>query len=162
MFYLGINGGWVSWHDPAAALVEDGKIIAAVEEERFGTVKHAPTLFPVNAIKFCLDQAGIKITDVDKICYFLKPDLMNCLRRGGITRPRMNLGGLFFYRNIKNQVKVHLHHFFRINPKIDFVEHHMAHAASAFFLSGSKKANILTIDGAGERTCTMLAHGKGS
>ena len=85
MYYLGING---MSHDPTACLIRDGKIIAIAEEERFNRVKHANGYFPVNAINFCLKKEGIKITDIDKICYFLNPSFTSRDSRCGVKEPK--------------------------------------------------------------------------
>lgn len=163
LLILGLNGGVTgAGHDPAACLIEDGKILSAIEEERFVGIKHAYGLCPLNAIKYCLKENNLKITDIDKIAFYLSPRPFDLIRRANIMRP-YTLGGSFrVYRAIKYGIKNFLQHNFRINPDITFVEHHVSHASSSFFLSGFNKANIITMDAAGERTCTMLSVGNGS
>ena len=159
MKILAVNSGVSGMHDPSAVLVEDGKVLMAIEEERFVGIKHAPEMLPLNAIKYVLKVHGLKITDIDKFVYPNMPDFLNLIRRGSIKRPYTYIGGLRIYRDIKNRVKQFFNYHFRIDPEIIYMKHHMGHATSAFYLSGFKKANILTMDAAGERTCTMLAVG---
>ncbi|HLC39430.1 MAG TPA: carbamoyltransferase C-terminal domain-containing protein [archaeon] len=162
MRILAVNSGVSGMHDPAAVLVEDGKVLMAIEEERFVGIKHAPEMLPLNAVKFVLKTHGLKITDIDKFVYPNLPDLMNLLRRGSLKRPYTYLGSLRIYRDIKNRVKHFYRYHFRIDPNIIYMKHHVGHAASAFYLSGFNKANIITMDAAGERTCGLLAVGKDS
>ena len=161
MLILGLNSGDIGMHDPSAVLIEDGKILTAIEEERFVGIKHAPGMYPLNALKYILKEHNIKITDIDKITYYAMPNLIDLIKRADFTRPYTVAGGFRLYRKIKFGVQDFLKYYFRVNPKVTFVEHHISHAASSFFLSGFQKANIITMDASGERTCTMLAVGNG-
>jgi len=163
MLILGLNGGVSGMgHDPAAVLIENGKILSAIEEERFVGIKHAPSVFPLNSIKFVLKENNVKITDIDKFTYYSSPKFFDCIQRADWRKPYTVLGGLRIYRSIKTWLGESIHYHFRISPKIEFVEHHISHASSSFFLSGFDKANIISMDASGERTCTLLGVGNGS
>lgn len=162
MLILGLNSGDIGMHDPSAVLIEDGKILTAIEEERFVGIKHAPGMYPLNALRYILKEHNIKITDIDKITYYAMPNLIDLVKRADMKRPYTIIGGLRLYRKIRYGVGDFLKYYFRINPQVTFVEHHMSHAASSFFLSGFEKANIITMDASGERTCTLLAVGNGN
>jgi carbamoyltransferase len=162
MYILGIS---CFYHDSAAALLQDGVLIAAAEEERFSRKKH-DFGFPENAIKFCLDKARIKAEELDYVVFYEKsmqkferlltsildtfPHSLKVFRESMITW----LGEKLFIKNlIKEKVCV-------TDKKIIFVEHHLSHAASALFCSPYKEAAILTADGVGEWTTTTLGYGK--
>ena len=157
-------------HDPSAALVIDGKIVALCDEERLIREKHAKEKRPVNAVKFCLKKAGIRPEDVNAVAYPWSSDAYEekkweFVKRCWKTRPA------HAYKSILNAKKFHaskvekLHRTLKesgIDPakvKIHFVEHHMAHASSAYHLSGFKDAAIMSIDGAGEFTSTFFGYG---
>jgi len=140
MYILGISGGFrIGNMDAAACLIRDNCIIAAAEEERFIRVKHAPGVIPLNAIRYCLSKAGISIRDVD------------CLAFAGSTYPV-----------IKERLKRYFIFKLGYCPNIFLVEHHIAHASSAFFVSGFDNACILSMDLSGDGTSTLMAHGQGS
>lgn len=154
MYILGIS---CYYHDSAAALLKDGSLVAAAEEERFTRKKHDYS-FPDNAIDFCLRQAGITSADLEYVVFYEKPFLkferilMNTLQ----TFPRswaVFRESMITWFNEKLWIKG------RILTKLDipdnkllFIEHHLSHAASAFFCSPYDEAAILTIDGVGEWT----------
>ncbi len=164
MYILGIN---CFYHDSAACLINDGKIIAAVEEERFNKEKHTKK-FPVNAIKYCLKEAGITINDIDYIGYsynpwlriksavpyFLKlfPKSFNLLKSGVLTSETSSLG---IVKTIKKKFGIEKPKF-----KFRYIEHHPSHSASSFFVSPFKEAAILTIDACGEIYTTWFGEGK--
>jgi carbamoyltransferase len=166
---LGIN----NMHDASAALVVDGRVIAAAEEERFIRIKHAIG-FPKNAIQFCLDFAGIGIGDVDIVCASWKPwvlrvratqALKSVLTSPRIFRARASRGvgqmqkewsELFRLRKFIES------HFGNGRYRVEFVDHHLSHAASAFLCSPFERAAILTVDGAGEADTTVLWTGEGT
>ena len=158
MLYLGLAN--IYGHEPAACVIENGKIISIAEEERFVNIKHADGLFPTRAVKFCLEQAGAKLSEVDKICHNWKVSKLTALRRVDIKHPGSIIGAIRYYHinnaGVARAIRRHL----GIQPELHAVEHHIAHASSAYHLSGFNEANIITIDGSGERTCTLLAHGK--
>lgn len=161
-------------HDSSCALLRDGVLIAMAEEERFNRKKHT-TLFPEHAIRFCLSRANLRIEDLADIAFFWNParELTGNLRHVLRHFPRsVNLlrapsgGELRFMERIAKMhgVGEELRRRFggsRI-PKVNFVEHHLCHAASAFLPSPFEEAAILTIDGRGECTSTMFARGEGA
>ncbi|GAB3811559.1 carbamoyltransferase family protein [Micromonospora zhanjiangensis] len=130
MYVLGMHGNLgKAEHDPAAVLLRDGQIIAAAEEERFVRYKHAVGLMPDAAIRFCLDQAGISIRDVDQVAF-----------------PRST------WSDFPPRLDAYLWYNFGHTPPVTFVDHHLAHAASAYLVSGFDKSLIVTVDQAGDGT----------
>jgi carbamoyltransferase len=155
------------FHDAAAALLRDGQLVAAAEEERFSRKKHDYG-FPQNAIDFCLRTAGIKATDLDYLVFFEKPFLKfeRLLLTSMQTFPRSLrvfreamltwLGDKIWIRHlIQNKLGLP-------GDKILFSEHHLSHAASSFLCSPFDEAAILTIDGVGEWTTASIGVGKGT
>jgi len=162
MYNLGIS---CYYHDSAAALLKDGKVIAAVEEERFSRKKFDDG-FPKKAIEWCLLEAGITPKEIDSIAFYDKPvlKLERLLDNYIAVAPR----GLFSFLDvipkwihkrlwIKNEIKNNLKGF---NGEIIFPEHHLSHAAHAFFTSPFKESAILTVDGVGEWTTTSFGSAK--
>ncbi|HAJ56502.1 MAG TPA: hypothetical protein DCL35_01895 [Candidatus Omnitrophica bacterium] len=158
MYILGIS---CYFHDAAACLLKDGEVIAAAEEERFSRVKHDPS-FPVAAIKFCLDSAGIEGKDLDLVVFNEKPFLKfeRILKTVFSTYPR---SCALFKEVMVNWIGAKLWIKSLIEEKIGvpqdkvlFCEHHVSHAASAFFCSPFKDAAILTCDGTGEWATTAI------
>jgi len=158
-------------HDPSAALIIDGKIAALCDEERLIRQKHAMEKLPVNAIKFCLKKAGIEPHQVDAVAYPWSFDAYEekkwqFIRRTWRTRPSHAYKTILKSRSRRKGKLDKLTRTLNeagINPKkakIHFVEHHLAHASSAYHLSGFKDAAILSIDGAGEFTSTLFANGQ--
>jgi len=160
------------YHDSAATLIEDGRIVAAAQEERFTRKKHDQS-FPANALRYCLEEGGLKPGDVDHVAFYDKPFLKFerlletylTFAPKGYTSFRMALPlwlgeKLFQRRLLTKELK-------SIDPEIDwekrllFSEHHLSHAASAFYPSPFEEALVLTMDGVGEWTTTSAAHGKG-
>ena len=169
MNILGVNIG----HDPSAAILIDGKIIAAVDEERFTREKHAPGKTPVNAIKFCIEKAQIKPEDINAIAFpyslsNYRQHKWRFARRVFAISASKAINAILKDDYEYKRMKVLLNNCLRqneINPKaseMHFVEHHMAHASSAHHLSGFEHAAIMSIDGAGEFTCTLFAEGSRS
>jgi carbamoyltransferase len=158
MYILGIS---CYYHDAAAALLQDGVLIAAAEEERFTRKKHDYG-FPRHAIDFCLHQAGITGRDLDYVVFYEKPllkferILMTTLQ----TFPQswaVFRESMITWFNDKLWIKGHILTTLNIpDEKLLFVEHHLSHAASAFFCSPYDKAAILTIDGVGEWTTASI------
>ncbi len=152
MYILGIS---CYFHDASACLLKDGLMVAAAEEERFTRIKHDSS-FPVNAIKFCLDYAGIKGEELDFVVFNEKPFLKfeRILKTVFSTYPLSC--GLFQevilnWLGSKLWIKSLIEETLSVSrDKILFCEHHIAHAASAFFCSPFKDAAILTCDGVGE------------
>ena len=162
MYILGIS---CYYHDSAVALIQDGNLIAATEEERFSRKKHDYS-FPHHAIKFCLDTAGITAQDLDYVVFYEKP-LKKFERILSTTLQRFPQSYKVFreamiaWFNEKLWVKGEILAELDIkNDKLLFVEHHLSHAASAFFTSPFDEAAVLTLDGVGEWTTTTIGHGK--
>ncbi len=162
MYILGIS---CYYHDSAAALIKNGCLVAAAEEERFSRIKHDFS-FPHNAIKFCLEKENIKSSDLDFVVFHEKPFLKfeRIIKSIFATYPKsVNL-----FRDVtitwlkeKLWIKATVSHFLNIKEeKILFSEHHLSHAASAFFLSPYDEAALLTIDGVGEWATTTLGIAK--
>tara|TARA_B100000678_G_scaffold145419_1_gene121448 strand:+ start:709 stop:2547 length:1839 start_codon:yes stop_codon:yes gene_type:complete len=158
------------YHDSAAALIVDGKIIAAAQEERFSRKKHDSS-YPFNAVEFVLKKANLSLNKVDYIVFYEKPFLkferlletyLAFAPRGfksfSMAMPIWLREKLFQKKVLFNELKNHNKNFNDIN-KIYFSEHHYSHAASAFYPSPFKSAVILTLDGVGEWATTTLAKG---
>lgn len=161
MYILGIS---CFYHDSAAALLHDDVLVAASEEERFSRKKH-DFGFPHQAINFCLEQAGITAEELDYVVFYEKPlrkferILMNTLQvfpqSWAVFRESM-----IAWFNDKLWIKGTILTTLNIpDEKLLFVEHHLSHAASAFFCSPYEEAAILTIDGVGEWTTTTVGKG---
>ncbi|MCP4167868.1 MAG: hypothetical protein GY759_18520 [Chloroflexi bacterium] len=162
MYILGVS---CFYHDSAAALLKDGELIAASEEERFSRKKH-DSGFPHLAIAYCLRQAGIEAGDLDYVVFYEKPLLKfdRILRSNIATFPKSWLvfrEGLITWMNEKLWIKALLQEQLPDTPedRFLFVEHHLSYAASAFFASPYEDAAIVTIDGVGEWTTTTVGKG---
>ena len=161
------------YHDSAAALVQDGRIVAAAQEERFTRKKH-DARFPANAVEFCLSSAGLAPGDIDHVAFYDKPFLKFerlletyvCLAPQGFKSFRMAIPlwlreKLFLRDLLVKELKA-------LDPDIDwsrrllYSEHHLSHAASAFFPSPFEDAVVLTMDGVGEWATTSVALGHGN
>jgi carbamoyltransferase len=170
MRILGISA---FYHDSAAALVEDGKIIAAAQEERFTRIKQDSD-FPRHAIDYCLGEAGTTLGEVDYIAFYDKPFLkferlletyVACAPMGfesfRMAMPVWLKEKLFQKSLLRDHLKEHAPDYAWDN-RLLFTEHHQSHAASAFYPSPYESAAILTMDGVGEWTTTSLGIGKGN
>ena len=188
MITLGINA---VFHDSAACLVQDGRILCAAEEERFSRIKHGkrPVPFstwelPFNAVAWCLKQAGAKLVDVDRVAYSFDPSLLRQERCETITLPLepsahplpeewTHVWDPLFLASIVNAPR-HLasgapHHLSEgwagmapgRGPQWHFVPHHVAHAASAYHPSPFGEAAVMTVDGRVERATTTFGRGVG-
>ena len=159
------------YHDSAAALVIDGEIVSAAQEERFSRKKHDPR-YPYNAIEFVLNHSKLNLSDIDHIVFFEKPFLkferlletyLAFAPKGfasfSMAMPIWLREKLFQKKFLFDQLKQHDKNFNDIE-KIKFSEHHFSHAASAFYPSPFKEAVILTLDGVGEWATTTVAIGK--
>ena len=159
------------YHDSAATILVDGKIIAAAQEERFTRKKHDPS-YPYNAIEFVLNYANLKLNDVDQIIFFEKPFLKferlletyvafapKGFKSFCRAMPIWLKDKLFQKKMLFNELKRHDDNF-KDEKKIYFSDHHLSHAASAFFPSPFKEAIVLTADGVGEWATTTVAVGK--
>jgi carbamoyltransferase len=159
------------YHDSAAALIVDGEIVAAAQEERFTRKKHTPD-FPVNAIRYCLEQSGCQIDELDAVVFYDKPLLKferlletyyafapRGLRQFIVSIPAWIKEKMFLKRMIYEGLK-EVGNYDKKKLQLLFPEHHLSHAASAFYPSPFKDAAILTIDGVGEWATATIGHGK--
>src|SRR2546425_341798 len=170
MWVLGISA---FYHDSAAVLLRDGDIVGAAQEERFTRKKHDPS-FPRNAIRYCLQEGGIRLDDVDYVAFYDKPFLKferlletylafapRGFRSLSMAIPLWLREKLFQKFYLKRELEA-------ISPNYDcdyrllFAEHHQSHAASAFFPSPFEQAAVLTLDGVGEWATTTCALGNGN
>lgn len=170
MKILGISA---YYHDSAAALIKDGVIVAAAQEERFTRKKHDPS-FPAHAVKWCLEDAGISAADVDYIAFYDKPFLKFerlletylAFAPRGFTSFRKAMpiwiGEKLFQKDLlRKELKAIDECLGEVN-KLLFAEHHFSHAASAFYPSPFEEAAVLTMDGVGEWATTSAGIGRGS
>ena len=161
------------YHDSAAALILDGKIIASAQEERFSRKKHDSS-YPFHSIEYVLKEASLKLNEIDYIAFYEKPFLkferlletyVDFAPKGfksfSMSMPLWLREKLFQKKMLFNQLKRHDKNFNNEN-KIFFSEHHLSHAASAFFPSPFEEAIVLTADGVGEWATTTVAIGKGN
>ena len=168
---ISILGISAFYHDSAAALLKNGEIVAAAQEERFSRKKH-DARYPYNAVKYVLEEGNVNLSEVDHIVFFEKPFLkferlletyMAFAPRGfksfSLSMPIWLREKLFQKKFLFDNLKQHDEKFQDIN-KIKFSEHHYSHAASAFYPSPFKEAVILTLDGVGEWATTTVAIGQ--
>ncbi|MCP3931222.1 MAG: hypothetical protein GY705_19225, partial [Bacteroidetes bacterium] len=161
------------YHDSAAVLLRNGKIIAAVHEERFTRKKHDAS-FPENAVRYVIGEVGISISDLTAIVFYDKPLLKferlletyhafapRGLRSFLSAIPVWIKEKLFMRRLIWEELEKIEGAPLKKRPSLLFPEHHLSHAASAYYPSPFDEAAILTIDGVGEWATTTIAHGKG-
>jgi carbamoyltransferase len=171
MFILGISA---FYHDSAAALVDDGKLVAAAQEERFSRKKH-DARFPKHAVSYCLSEAGIRLHDLDSIVFYDKPFLKferlletyltfapRGLRSFQMAIPLWVREKLFQKRLLSKNLIEALGDDFDWQQRLLFTEHHFSHAASAFYPSPFHEAAVLTMDGVGEWATNSIAAGSGS
>ena len=161
------------YHDSAAALTVDGKIIAAAQEERFTGKKHTPD-FPIHAIQYCLTEAGLTIDDLDAVVFYDKPFLKferlletyyAFAPRGAASFVRAMpvwLNEKLFLKKLVFDSLREIGDYDKKKIRLLFPEHHLSHAAGAFFPSPYGKAAILTIDGVGEWCTASIAGGEGN
>jgi len=154
------------YHDAAACLLKDGKIIAAAEEERFTRKKHDFD-FPINAAQYCLREAGITIDQIDYVGFYEKPLIKfeRILYTYMSTFPRSlraYLEALPIWLNQKLWIPSLIRRQLGYEGEVLFIDHHMSHAASAFLVSPFEEAAILTTDGVGEWTTTAYGVGRGT
>lgn len=157
MIQLGISA---FYHDAAACVVIDGKVVAAAEEERFTGIKHDSS-FPVNAINWCLRESRTSINNVDQVCWYENPEI----KKDRIIKSFNK----HFFKTLKSRIK------FNINNKkndpetiirkggfkgqIVYNDHHLSHAAFSYYTSPYENAGILTVDGVGEWETVTISHG---
>ena len=165
MNILGINA---VYHDSAAALLVDGKLVVAVEEERFNRIKHGksshidnPHQLPERAIRFCLDYAGLTASDIDHVAYSFDPQLRRKRYRAEWWMdPRFEEVFLLRLGQVRGAADEFLGRSLR--QRFHFVPHHLAHAASAYYPSGFDRAAILVIVGIGEAAGSTLWRAAGT
>jgi len=163
MYILGISA---FYHDSAAVLLKNGEIVAAAQEERFSRKKHDHR-FPKNAVKFCLEYAGITSKMVDYVAFYDKPFLkFERLIETYISFAPMGIKSFLKAMPLWMSEKIWLKDLIRkevdFEGEILFPEHHLSHAASAFYPSPYNSAAILTIDGVGEWATTSIGRGRGN
>jgi len=156
------------YHDSAAALIVDGDIVAAAQEERFTRIKHDHE-FPTNAVKYCLGAAGIEPEDLDYVVFYDKPlQKFDRLLETYIAFAPIGFRSFLMAMPLWLKTKLHLPREIkkaldkRYNKRIAFTGHHESHAASAFFPSPYEESAILTLDGVGEWDTATIGHGKGN
>jgi len=170
MHILGLSA---FYHDSAAALLRDGEVIAAAQEERFSRVRH-DAQFPTGAVRYCLDAGGISVADVDYFVFYDKPLLKfdrlletylalapRGLRSFAKAIPVWSKEKLF-QRDILRDELSRFMSGAEIADKLIFTEHHQSHAASAYYPSPFQRAAVLTMDGVGEWTTTSVGLGEGN
>src|ERR687897_545194 len=160
------------YHDSAAALIADGELIAAAQEERFTRKKH-DSGFPKHAVEYCLAEAGIALEEVDHVAFYDKPFLKFerlletylAFAPKGFTSFRMAvpvwLKEKLFQKRLLRDHLIECGAGKEVEAKLLFTEHHQSHAASAFFPSPFEEAAVLTIDGVGEWATTSVGVGRG-
>ncbi len=170
MVILGISA---FYHDSAAAIVNGEHIIAAAQEERFTRIKH-DSAFPINAVNYCLKEAGLSLDDVDNVVFFEKPFIKfeRLLETYVSFAPRgfqsfrsalpLWIKEKLFQKKIIREAMHHLGSEYDWESKLKFSEHHLSHAASAFYPSPFEEAIVLTLDGVGEWVTTSMAIGRGN
>ncbi|MDD4215676.1 MAG: carbamoyltransferase N-terminal domain-containing protein [Bacteroidales bacterium] len=159
------------YHDAAAALIVGDEIVAAAQEERFTRIKHTSE-FPVNAVKYCLEYAGFSIDELDAVVFYDKP-LLKFERLLETYYAFAPLGVRQFVTSIPVWIKEKLFlkklifeglsevgNFQKKKLRLLFPEHHLSHAASAYYPSPFKEAAILTVDGVGEWATATICYGK--
>ena len=169
MNILGISA---YYHDSAAAIIQNGEIIAAAQEERFTRIKHDPS-FPGNAVKFCLQYSGCTVPELDAIVFYDKPLLKfeRLLETYYAFSPRglksfikampVWIREKMFLKRLIHEELAKIESIDRRKVKLLFPEHHLSHAASAFYPSPFDKAAILTVDGVGEWATASICYGEG-
>ena len=170
MRILGISA---FYHDSAAALIEDGRIVAAAQEERFTRKKH-DAAFPVQAIQYCLDEAGVTLDEVDHVTFFEKPFVKfeRLLETYLANAPRgfqsfrvaipVWIKEKLFQKSLLIKELKQFAPSGEVEGKLMFAEHHQSHAASAFYPSPFEDAVVLTMDGVGEWATASVSIGRGN
>jgi carbamoyltransferase len=149
-FILGISCGY---HDSAAALIKNGEVVGAVEEERFTGIKHDSS-FPINTINWLLETHGITADDIDVVTFYEIPNtkidrIEKSTKRGGvlneITRQKIIYNNKYEYKKLEKEIK-------KLFPtsKLFYTEHHLSHLAYSFYTSPYEKSMIVSVDGVGE------------
>lgn len=160
MIQLGIS---CYYHDSSVCLVKDGKVVLAVEEERFSGIKHDSS-FPEKSIKWIMEESNISFEDVEEVCFYEKPlvkthrVVTNCLKHFQIADAfKFGVKGIKQYFNLVNKIK-----WLFSKAEIKFTSHHDSHIGYSYLTSPYREAAVLSVDGVGEWDTTVLAHGKGN
>ena len=163
--------------NPSAALLVDGKLAAFVEEERLNRIKTSPNSLPIQSARQCLSMAGLSLDDIDGIGYAWDCENYNRDMPAFFSEQKKIYSNQDEYSRLQDELLLNLYHPVRIErvlqlglgslsasrklPKVSYFPHHLCHAASAYYCSGFDAANILSIDGSGEDTTTLLCAGRG-
>ncbi len=168
MKILGISA---YYHDSSAALLIDNTVVAAAQEERFTRIKHDNS-FPVNACRFCLQKAGLELSEIDVVVFYEKPFLkferilVSQISSFPKSLPMFLKSTPIWLKdklNMRRLIRKELKSIFGLAPKeIKFVEHHLSHAVLAYCTSGYKKSDILVVDAVGEWTTTSIMRAEGT
>jgi carbamoyltransferase len=162
---LNILGVSAHYHDAACCLLRDGELVAAAEEERFSRVKHDPSL-PSRAFRYCLEQGGITLSDIDCVAYYENPEKKLSrqiwMALHPMTSDSIRRKVLSFLPNYVGRVEREIRHLLGYTGRLEIFDHHQSHAASSFFYSGFEETAVLTVDGVGEWTTTAFGRAAGS
>ena len=160
MIQIGIS---CYYHDSSVCLIKDGKVVLAVEEERFSGIKHDSS-FPEKSIKWIIEESRFSFEDIEEVCFYEKPlvkthrVVTNCLKNFQIVDAfKFGAKGIKQYFNLVKKLK-----WMFSKAEIKFTSHHDSHIGYSYLTSPYKEAAILSIDGVGEWDTTVLAHGKGN
>lgn len=154
--FVGISA---HYHDSACCLIKDGSLVAAAQEERFTKIKHDPGM-PTNAFRYCLSEARVTIRDVTCVAYYENPSKKVARQLwAGLPDILTNPGRRF--RIDPGRAEADIRQCLGYDGPIEFVDHHLSHAASAFFFSGFEEAALFTVDGVGEWSTTTYGRGVG-
>ena len=150
MLVLGLNGWGNRTHDASACLLVDGRVAAFAEEERFTRRKHSFDALPVNAARYCLDHVGLELPDIDAVAFGW--NIPRLVEDRGIGPDRIDPD---------SRAILPREHFPRDRePRFEFIDHHLAHAASAYHYAESPSAAVMVLDGQGEDASASLYHGR--
>ncbi len=159
-YILGISSGY---HDSAAALIKNGEVVGAVEEERFTGIKHDSS-FPINTITWLLENEGITPNDINVVTFYELPELKidrieKSTKRGGfvneINRQKIIYNNKQEYKKVEKKIKKLFP-----NSELFHTEHHLSHLAYSFYTSPYERAMIVSVDGVGEWETTVIAYGE--
>ncbi|MBX2837640.1 MAG: carbamoyltransferase [Gammaproteobacteria bacterium] len=165
MIILGLN---YYFHDSSACIIVDGKLVVALEEERFTRIKHTRE-FPERSVQMCLQVAGLRADQIDHIAVSIKPTHKWLTKVGyALKKPHKAspfikhelINGYFKQRRFKQWLADTWPG--KTKPDVSFIEHHVTHAAGSFLVSPYEEAAIMAIDGSGEWACAWLGHGQGN
>ena len=156
---IGISAGY---HDSACCLLQDGKLVAAVQEERFSRIKNDRS-FPTNAFHYCMREGGITIADVDGMAYYEDPEqkLGRQVWMAFVPNLPANRRDKIFDRMAAVQPAQMVRESWGFDGPVEMVDHHLSHAASSYYFSGYDEAAIMTVDGVGDWATTTYGFGKG-